>query len=390
VKEGRILYATEMALILQDLGDTTRLREAFAPLLHATPAEGRLGELRLAFRSYADTLAILGDKSADTYYQRAVALEKSTAGSGDTAVAYARWLEKQGQNQRALDVLEHMTKEQRMYDGAGSSLRLTIMRELGRDAGVAEEEVAAASKLWGKEEGDSEELYERFAHSFSYDDCRTKFPPPFSNYLTIDDYPYGKFVVNLAEIIWNEDKAGNLGSQSLVGWTVRDRVFRDPSCDSYPGAFGGSLTAHCIESVPCSNTKFRPDECNLGKRYCCVEHGGKAKLGEFQAQFNDKHQDERIFHLRQLGYPILKLALRIIDGLVPELSTPGQPCFYSCANPVCAISLGQSFTPEVGPIEFRGKKYSAEHPSCKQRVGQLCDKGNYFWKLRAPREAKED
>ncbi|HTQ78473.1 MAG TPA: hypothetical protein VMM92_00640, partial [Thermoanaerobaculia bacterium] len=169
------------------------------------------------------------------------------------------------------------------------------------------------------------------------------------------------------------------GAQAAVGWTVRTRAFRKPTCTAGYEGGAGDISVHksCASTVPCTN----PDYCGLSRQYCCVEHGGTVAVGAEQEQFDDSHVPFDVLVSR--GF--LFRADCLVDGFIPDVTGNwggGSSCNYSCTAPRCNQPIDPYQASPSGPLDFLTDDSAAQNVGCKISKGAVCGTGgvnNLFW-----------
>lgn len=200
---GRVRYADLLAESLGRLGDGSRLRDVFLPLLDRQPDDSRLALL------FARGLALAQDAEAEAWFQRSVAT--MAAGDPQAAVEYGRWLIDHGRAGDAYDVLVPTR-------GAGFGLAEFLLGYSAEALGRGKEARAAyrgaaeftqafplPAKLW------SELAAAEGARFASGADA----PAALCN---------GQ--LKMSRIIYCEARGEGTGGMRAVGWTIRSRVFR--------------------------------------------------------------------------------------------------------------------------------------------------------------------
>lgn len=154
-KDKRILYTREIADLLVQLQDKTRLQKVFGPFLESGPASDQ-DDYYLALVDYADALARLGDDSAWEHFERAIEIHPQN--NIEAINRYARHLIDRGQPEKAAEMLEkRLTKEQRIRFVRPAYLRQEALRRAGLDTAPADEEISAIEKRGGRSRGGASE-----------------------------------------------------------------------------------------------------------------------------------------------------------------------------------------------------------------------------------------
>lgn len=391
VGQGRLLFSRQISELMVQLDDLEGLDQAFGTLLKASgKAETKRGEQYAVLVDYADGLAALNDERAWDFFEQAIALLPDNI---EAFNRYARRLLEKGNAEEALRVLETLTREERIRFVRPAFLRRQALRALGRDTSSADEEIAqirqrqvtAGSYVPEKDTGDIlTPVFEPFAHSNASDDCRS------ATYAQAQHCDSGgtclySYVVNLAEILYNEARGESLGSQDAVGWTVRDRALQGVSCDAY---VGGVNYTSCRTNLPCGD----PSRCALSRYYCCAEHGATTTVGASHSQFNDAHVPLQTLIDSGLFYE----AQYVWWGAVPDPTTNFVPagvsdCTFGCSG-FCAAGINFDSPSPNGPMEYLGYNYCAQRQTCKTYKGNVCGNNtratsctsggsgdNYFW-----------
>lgn len=401
LSQGQIRYTRELSLsIVQTKSATTveQLDQLFGPLISAGPGLSAK-EFYLALVDYGDGLAALADERAWAHFERAINLRPQN--NIEAINRYAKRLLERDRARVALDVLEgRLTRDERIRRIVPAYLRKEALKRLGLDTSSADEEIeeidrrtnqgaGAVTAATAKLAADIFSAPEKFAHNVATDDCRSTTYAQ-SNVCTSYGKCYPPYLVNLAEILWNEARGESWGQSDMVGWTVRDRVLQRVSCDAYPG---GTTSTTCRTTLPCgdANSNF----CDLSRWYCCSEHGGTTAVGVSHVQFNDAHV--AIIDLENAA--TLQEAYDIINGRIPDPSTGFIPYGISgCPSPLycaaaCTTGANQFDPSPGGPMEYRGNNYCAAAQSCKTYFKNVCGDlptpascttgggagDNYFW-----------
>ena len=376
VSKGKITGTYELSIALTKLRDRERLDTVFKTLLAKATIDPRGHYLTLV--DYARALSMLNENSAEMYFKQAI--REGGPDNIEAINSYSRWLVSRGRDTDALDVLDTMPQSLRVRFNDPAVLRNEIIDRLGakeaKDHTIQGNYIGISSSGKSAIQDVQDLLSLKYIHSNTGDDCRLPGSP-------ITCLPYGNrcyynWLVNLAEVMYNEARSERRGAIDMVGWTVRDRVYqglRTTCNDSYVGGF----TSSCWQNMQCSDPNF----CEGSQRYCCALHGATFTVGASQKQFDDTHV---IFStLGNSG--LLNEAFLLVNGLLPEPSTQFVPpgvsgCTFGCDFPSCSSGFNSSSPSPSGPMEFMGIPYTPSHPECKTSVGAVCGNGsgeNYFW-----------
>jgi hypothetical protein len=394
--QGRLLFTRQLSELMVQLNDREGLDDAFQTMLKANKADTRPGEQYSVLVDYADGLAALQDERAWGYFEQAIALQPESI---EAINRYARRLLEAGKAEEVLRVLEaHLTRQERVRFVRPAFLRRQALKALGRDTASADEEIAEIRERQGKagiyvpekDTGDPlGNVVESFAHSTSSDDCRSATYAQ-SQHCDSSGTCLYSYVINLAEVMYNEARGESIGSQDAVGWTVRDRAFQGVSCDAY---IGGVNYTSCRTNLPCGD----PSRCAVSRYYCCVIHGNTTTVGAAHSQFNDAHVtlqtliDSGQFYEAQLVW----------WGAVPDPTTGFAPagvsgCTVGCGpENYCTGGVNYDSPSPNGPMEYLGYNYCAQRQECKTYKGNVCGSNtratscssggsgdNYFWNRR--------
>jgi hypothetical protein len=321
----RVRYADELASALVAAHDPANLDLEFTKIL--SDEELPVPERYDAVLAFASGLAEFGDPRAEGYYREAIAINPDNNIGAISMLA--DYLSGRGNENDALAVIENnLTREQMTHFPSLDGRRVMLRRALHLDTTQAEADESAA---WGRlgpnpvgvvvlSHADGVKLQaamKELGHELKIKGAAAsgKHPdssPAFSHTSTVDDcrgayygtvvacavaqsngqlYCYYPYTLNLAEIMYNEAGGGApWGEATMVGWTVRDRVYERPvqlirgvwyNCSAYPGGYGSSLGT----GLPCA------DSCPDSANYCRAEHGGTTTVGASQYQFDDSHRD---------------------------------------------------------------------------------------------------
>lgn len=407
LSQGRIRYTRELSTAIAQAGSgnsstqsaqVKQLDRVFGPLIEAGPGLAAK-EFYLALVDYADGLAALGDERAWEHFEQALDLRSQN--NIEAINRYAKRLLERGQAREALDALEsRLSRDERIRRVLPAYLRKEALTRLGLDTSSADEEIEEIDRRGNQGAGSvtagaaklASEIFstpEEFVHTVATDDCRST---TYAQRTVCTSYGkcYPPYLVNLAEILWNEARGESWGQSDMVGWTVRNRALQRVSCDAYPG---GTTSTTCRSTLPCgdANSSF----CDLSKWYCCSEHGGTTTVGASHVQFNDNH----VAMIDLENAATLQEAYDIINGRIPDPSTGYiPPGITGCPSPLycsaaCTTGANQYNPSPQGPMEYRGYNYCAAAQTCKwyakNTCGDLptptsCTTGggagdNYFW-----------
>jgi hypothetical protein len=150
LKEGQILYTSEISETLSQTRDKERLRQVFERFLATDPARDP-DRYYLALLDYAGGLAALGDAGAGTYFEKAV--ESHPRNNLEAVNRYARYLIDSGQPGKAAELLaSRLTKAQRIRSVQPAYLRREALRRAGMDTAPADAEIAEIERGRGGRE----------------------------------------------------------------------------------------------------------------------------------------------------------------------------------------------------------------------------------------------
>lgn len=250
------------------------------------------------------------------------------------------------------------------------------MTRLGLDTSSADEEIEEIGRRFPGEAGavtaETNNLLgkifstpKEFVHTVATDDCRST---TYAQRSVCTSYGkcYYPYLINLAEILWNEARGESWGQSDMVGWTVRNRVLQRVSCDVYVGG----ITWSTCPNLPCGDPSF----CDLSRRYCCAEHGGTTSVGSSHSQFNDGHV--AMADLEDAA--TIQEAYDIVNGRIPDPSTGFiPPGITGCPSPLycsaaCTTGANQTSPSPRGPMEYLGYNYCAAAASCKWYAKNTC------------------
>lgn len=401
LSQGRIRYTRELSMAIvqgKSAKASEQLDQVFGPLIAAGPGLSAK-EFYLALVDYGDGLAALADERAWEHFERAIDLRP--VNNIEAINRYAKWLLERDSAREALDLLEsRLSRDERIRRVRPAYLRKEAMTRLGLDTSSADEEIEEIDRRMSQGAGavtaetakiaaDIFSSPEKFAHNVATDDCRST---TYAQRTVCTSYGqcYPPYLVNLAEILWNEARGETWGASDMVGWTVRNRALQRVSCDAYPG---GTTSTTCRSTLPCgdANSSF----CDLSRWYCCAEHGGTTTVGATHYQFNDAH----VAMIDLENAATIQQAYDMINGRIPDPSTGFIPPRISgCPSPLycsasCTTGANQFDPSPRGPMEYRAYNYCAAAQSCKwyakNTCGDLpmptsCTTGggtgdNYFW-----------
>jgi hypothetical protein len=372
VKQGRIVGTYQLSEALVSQGNRAALDQVFQSLMKLpAPRPDRY----IARLDYARALEEFGDDRAENYYRQAIDVGGFDYDIGAYS-SYAAWLIKKQRGREAFYLLNELPETVRVRYFDPAVLRNQLIDQFALKVDKDNLPTAPLAGI-GPAPDSSENLKPvealRFAHNNTGDDCRLPGSP--ITCFTYGSRCYYYYVINLAEVLWNEARGETPGARAMVGWTVRDRAYETPTCDSYVG--GASSSCHL--TMPCSQL----GQCDLSQRYCCVLHGGTFTVGASQSQFNDTHVQFSTLGLN--GF--LAEALNMVNGLIPDPSTsfvtPGvSGCTFGCTSLGCTTG-SELLTPSPsGPMEYLNFPYTAAQSQCKTVKGAVCGDGapdNYFW-----------
>ncbi len=404
---GRLRYTRELSELYAELGNRRRLDRTFGRLLSdAALARSERGHYYLTLLDYADGLAALGElEAAGPYFDEAIGL--SPENDVEAIQRWTRRLTEAGRLAEALEVLEtRYSADERIIQMMPAIQRRDLRQKLGLDTAEADAEFEIVRKRIegtaggfllldrGPEEAGEEAAFvptAPFSHTVTADDCRA------NDYRTLfcDQYNvcFQVYVMNIAEVLWNEARGETLGAQTLVTWSVRNRALQNLKqlttggyCDVYIGGPAYRTSNTSWQNLPCHENLQYPTHCNLSKYYCFVVHGGTTKVGASHYQYNDAHVATQ--SLWDSG--VVYRAWRSINGYHPDVSSNWVPpwlgsCLMTCSSEPGCYSGSPNFydgSPN-GPMEYRAYSYTAAAANdCKQVKGFTCSNSspnNYFW-----------
>ena len=137
IERGHVRYTHEISRALVALNDGRRLESVFARLL-VVARQGSGDDLYLTLVDYADGLVRLGRPGAADLFEEAIRIHPSN--NVEAINRYAQHLLDRGDAEQALDVLDRMSREQRVMNGAAVFLRKEALQRLGRDTSSADAE----------------------------------------------------------------------------------------------------------------------------------------------------------------------------------------------------------------------------------------------------------
>jgi tetratricopeptide (TPR) repeat protein len=381
LSQGRIRYTRDLSVAIVQQGKSVKaaeqLDQVFGPLMDAGPGMAPK-EFYLALVDYGDGLAALADERAWEHFERAIDLRPEN--NIEAINRYAKRLLERGRAREALEVLEtRISRDERIRRVVPAYVRKEALARLGLDTSSADEEIeeidrrtnggvgaltAEAAKLAASIFSPVE-----YAHTNQTDDCRDA---TYAQRAVCTSYGkcYYPYLINLAEILWNEARGESWGQSDMVGWTVRNRALQGVSCDSY---VGGINATSCRSNLPCGD----PKGCDFSRWYCCVEHGGTFNVGTPHQQFNDTHVPMAWLE----DAATITEAYEIINGRIPDPSTGFIPLNISgcngrsCAS-FCTTGVNTHSPSPNGPMEYLGYDYCARRiagtTQCKRYVANVC------------------
>ena len=399
---GKIRYTHEIADLSAKLRTRERLERIFTEILREQSlTQTDRGHYYLALVDYGDALAKLDDiEGAGRIFEKAVRFypENNT----EAVNLYVRHLLDRKLAAKALEVLDsRYTSQERIQQMLPAAQRLEALRMLNRDTTAAVAEMAAiedraAGAVGGyfsatiPAEKGLPTTGEKFSHTIGEDDCRR------TDYHTLycdSSTCFQVYVINMAEVLYNEARAETLGAQTAVLWSIRNRVLQNPKynqaggyCDAYVGGAAYRSVHPEWQTLPCNEYASYPNYCFLSQWYCFTVHGATTVSGANQLQYNDAHVD--IPTLFSTG--LAQRAWRMLNGYIPDISTQWVPpwlsgCSFNCnAEPACYSGTANQLTGSPnGPMEYRSYSYVAANTTdCKQLAGFVCQNAapnNYFW-----------
>ena len=407
LKKNRIKYTRELSELAIKLQNKNELVKIFDELLqHSGDETGTY----LTHVDYADGLAKFKDNRAETQFLSAINMRTPVDGV-EANFRYANYLLDNDKPRKALGILDKFTfKERSMYVHI-TLFRQKIMHQLKLDTQEVDIEISqlrkelsklpfvlSLPKLTAKFKsvpnnilGLPKAYAQVYSHDYIYDDSRSKYDYVNNMPNDINDYPrkalitgwrFPTWLVNAAEVIYNEARGKQYLARIAVGWAIRNRAMADMNgCDYYPGSESHPDVNSCRSNTgPYDHEPSSEEKTNiysdLHKRYSCVVHGGTTRWGENHSEMNDSHVSNVNLQLSGILWEIFYIVL----GWVPD---PTGSHFY-LTNLYPEKDFYTS-NPE-GAQEWRRQNYCAIRYSCKTRLGNvggdLPDPGRFCFEKR--------
>ena len=370
LNKSRIKYTRELSELAVKLQKKDELVQVFDELLqHGGDESGTY----LAHVDYADGLAKFKDDGAETQFLTAISL-RNPADGVEAYFRYANYLLDKNTPREALSLLDKFTPEERRIYVHIARLRQKLMHTLNIDTNEVDTEIKGLRKnlinsdliraipkfvdknITGKTVINTLALATAYAFVFSHnnesDDTRGQYRhdwvksplgPSFTTWL-----------VNAAEVIYNEGRGHNVKQRYAIAWAIRNRATLDMNgCDSYPGSESSPLVSTCRIALANSST--------LHRIYSCVVHGGTTRVGASHVQMNDSHVE--IVDLASSG--ILWEMVNVMSGWVPDPTSSNSfiPATYPSENHFTGNPKGAQ--------EWSRNNYCAENYHCKVRLGNV-------------------
>lgn len=288
LKYGRIRYTREISELMVTLNDKAGLDDIFGRILSISKESNRK-EYYLALVDYADGLAKLQN------FQKSWALFEEAIGfypdnNTEAINRFVGHLLNRNEAVKALEILDNLTTEQRVWDVTPAYMRKKALTLLGLDTSSADKELEMVKMNLTPKGGkwslkfipnnsidqiSSIASTPPWSHDVALDDCRnpdlqsdTLFCrcPLQSDMEPIPGPGYGMFyadAINAAEVIYNEARGETKGAQDMVMYVIKDRALLSLNCDHYPGQ-------NTVCNTPCTESS----DCALSQKYCCAIHGG--------------------------------------------------------------------------------------------------------------------
>ena len=372
LEDGRIRYTQPLKELAVELGDPTALQEIFARFLQTTTDEKGL---YLARVDLADGLAKLADPAAESYFRAAIGM-RPPVDSAEAHIRYAKFLKQGKRPAEALGVLSRFDEDARFACSNVAFLRHNLMRELNLDTAQSAAEVAriqssragtpgrVATSILDAPVGRTSEtptsgaiglLAGQFSHTVSSDDSRD--PVAAQKFIQGNGFMYAPYMVNVAEVIWNESRGESQNGQIAIGWGIRNRrAVNIRPCDAYIGSESNANTPACRAATPSGP---QPEFTDLARSYSCVVHGGTTAVGASHDQMNDGHVS-----LAELENTcIMDTTLDTLADVYCDTTTFNLPIPVFCPD----FTFRQG-NPRGGQ-EWLNFNYCAARPECKVRLG---------------------
>ena len=370
---NRIKYTRELSELAVKLQKKETLVQIFDELLqHGGDETGTY----LAHIDYAKGLAEFKDYAANTQFLSAINM-RTLADGVEANFRYANYLLDINKPREALNILEKFSFDERRLYVHIAMLRQKTMHLLKLDTQEVDNEVkqlrkklskspfiGAISKLTGSVKKTPTNTFDiPTAHAFTSthnnerDDSRGKYGNLWI--VSSENFLFSKFIINAAEVIYNEARGDQQLARYAVAWAIRNRAMIDMNgADFYPGAEGYPRVKTCREATRDGPKPFFSD---TFKRYSCVVHGGTTIVGAPHSQMNDTHVSMK--NLESSG--ILWEIFNVVNGWIPDPTAP-KP-FSVAIYPEIDVSTGN---PE-GAQEWQRNNYCAKNHSSKVRLGNV-------------------
>lgn len=282
LEHGRIFYTHELSGLLVKLDDKPQFDKIFERIL-AIPKEMDRKHYYLALVDYANGLAKFhDDERAWAFFDRAI--EFYPENNTEAINRYTGYLLERGKLEKALEILDSLIPEQRVWEVTPAIYRKKALTMMGLDTSSADEEIKMIeTHLTVSGPGPKFGVFVSSIATQSsestiapYNDLVTSASGPWSHSgaddcciapinaglcqcpIQTDMYPslwgrvYGFFypiTVNAAEIIYNEARGETKGAQDMVAWTLANRAAQRVRCDSYVGGY--PMPSQCA-TLPCT------------------------------------------------------------------------------------------------------------------------------------------
>ncbi len=386
LNKNRIKYTRKLSELAVKLQKKDELVQIFDELLqHGGDEKGSY----LAHIDYADGLSKFKDKAAESQFLSAVNMRTPVDGV-EANYRYANYLLNNGKPHDALSILEKFTFEERRKYVHVAALRQKVMYLLKLDTHEVDAEmteirnnlsktthIGLIPKYSGIARSKPKNILSlqkgyafKFIHNNESDDSRGKY----GNFWvkTPQGYIFSAFIINAAEVIYNEARGNSRLTRLAIAWSIRNRATIDMNdCNFYLGSESDPNVSVCRAETPDGPRSIAS---NIFKRYSCVVHGGTSSVGASQTQMNDTHVS--IANLESSG--ILWEVLYVASGWIPDPSAPNV--FLTNQYPEVNVSSGNP----IGTQEWSKGNYCAENNKCKVRLGNiggyLANQGNTCFK----------
>jgi tetratricopeptide (TPR) repeat protein len=139
LERGEVRYTSEVRNALVALNDRARLDDIFSRILRVAESIG--ADRYLALVDYAAGLASFNRPEADARFEEAIRLRPYPDNNHEAIGRYAQHLLARGDARKALAVIELMSPEHRIMNGAPVFLRKRALAQLGLDTSSADAEI---------------------------------------------------------------------------------------------------------------------------------------------------------------------------------------------------------------------------------------------------------